>query len=126
MSRIFNRSAFPAPPPVRRNPRDETSIFIVVSGFDSAGHFFTEHTATTNISENGCCFRLRQDVAFEGLLAIQTIDASSDAKSHPALYQVAWMERLVKGVQIGVARLHGESSWHLAQPLQAAIGTPKA
>jgi hypothetical protein len=116
MSTRSSRVAFPTLPPVRRNQRDQTSIFIIVSGFDSIGQFFTEQTATTNVSENGCCFRLHRDVAFDALLAIQVADAASDVRARPALYQVAWMERMIKGSLIGVARLHGDPNWCQAMP----------
>jgi hypothetical protein len=126
MSSKSSRNALAVPPQVRRDPRDPASIFIVVSGFDSAGHFFTEHTATINISDNGCCFRLNREVPFDSLLAIQTLDQNSDAPSRPALYQIAWLERLTKGATIGAARLHGEANWYLALPATSESQTPKA
>jgi len=126
MSSKSSRSTFPAPPQVRRDPRDPDSIFIVVSGFDSAGHFFTEHTATINISDNGCCFRLNREVPVDSLLAVQTLDQDSDAPSRPALYQIAWLERLTKGATVGAARLHGEANWYLALPATNESQTPKA
>jgi len=109
------------PAPVRRDPRDEASIFIVVSGFDAAGHFFTEHTITANVSDNGCCFRLNHELSFDALIAIQTAAERNDTGQRPALYQVAWMERLAKGALVGVARLHGDSAWHLVLP---PVGEP--
>ena len=107
-----NQTTLIAPPPVRRDPRESATLFIVVFGFDQAGHFFTDHTVTINISENGCCFRLNREVLFDALLAIQTLDHNSDALCRPALYQIAWMETMARGATVGAARLQGESNWH--------------
>jgi hypothetical protein len=126
MSSKFSRNAFPAPPLIRRDPRDIASIFIVVSGFDRKGHFFTEHTATTNVSDNGCCFRLNREVPVDALLALQTLEQNSDSPSPPTLFQIAWMERLPKGATVGAARLHGEANWYMALPAASDQQTPKA
>jgi hypothetical protein len=107
-----NQTAQIVPPPIRREPREPATLFIVVFGFDQAGHFFTDHTVTINISENGCCFRLNREVPFDALLAIQTLDHNSDAVSRPTLYQIAWMETMARGAAVGAARLQGESNWH--------------
>jgi hypothetical protein len=99
-----NRETLLTPPPVRREPREAATLFIVVVGFDLAGHFFTDHTVTINISENGCCFRLNREVSFDALIAIQTRDHNSDALARPSLYQIAWMERMARGATVGAAR----------------------
>jgi|ERR1700690_2000838 len=112
MSIKSNRETLLTPPRIRRDPRESATLFIAVFGFDLAGHFFTDHTVTINISENGCCFRLNREVPFDTLLAIQTLDHNSDAIARPSLYQIAWMERMVRGATVGAARLHGEANWH--------------
>jgi hypothetical protein len=103
-----NRETLLAPPQIRRESREPATIFILVFGFDVAGHFFTDHTVTINISENGCCFRLNREVAFDALIAIQTQDHNSDARARPSLYQIAWMERMAKGATVGAARAESE------------------
>jgi hypothetical protein len=112
MSIKSNQNMLNVPPPVRRGPRESATLFIAVFGFDLAGHFFTDHTVTVNISEDGCCFRLNREVPFDTLLAIQTLDHNSDALARPALYQIAWMERMARGATVGAARLQGDSMWH--------------
>lgn len=126
MNHNFTRGAAFAPPFIRRDLRVQTTIFISVSGFDAAGHFFTEHTATTNVSQRGCCFRLRREIFYGSLLAIQTLECNSDAGSRTALYQIAWMERLTKGATVGAARLHGEGNWYLSTPASLEQQTPKS
>lgn len=110
----------------RRDPREDSTIFISVSGFDSAGHFFTEHTATLNVSEHGCCFRLNREIPCDSLLAIQTLEHDSDASSRTALYQIAWMEKVPKGSTLGAARLHGGANWFLTTAAGSEHQTPKA
>lgn len=104
MSIKSNREILLTPPPIRREPREAATLLILVFGFDLAGHFFTDHTVTINISENGCCFRLNREIAFDALIAIQTQDLNSDAVARPSLYQIAWMERMAKGAAVGAAR----------------------
>jgi hypothetical protein len=108
MSIKSNRETLLTPPPIRREPREPSTLFIIVFGFDLAGHFFTDHTVTINISENGCCFRLNREVPFDTLLAIKTLDHNSDAIARPSLYQIAWMERMLKGATVGAVRLKSE------------------
>ena len=110
----------------RHETRVPAAILVEVSGFDHLGHFFAEHTATTNVSENGCCFRLKTPVSFESLLAIQPVTTGQDSSARPVLYQIAWMEPVDIGAVIGVARLHGESTWCVAFPAANDSQTPKA
>jgi hypothetical protein len=100
----------------RSERRVPAAIFVEVSGFDRRGRFFTEHTVTTNVSVHGCCFRLRQDIAFDALLAIQPVAPPPESTGEPVLYQIAWAEPIGKGSIVGATRLHGQTSWCVAFP----------
>ena len=94
-------------PRLRREPRTRAAIPLSVSGFDEYGHFFQEHTATFNVSANGCCFRLNAEVAPDALLALQSVSGESGLPSHPAFYQVAWRTHSDPGMVVGAARTDG-------------------
>ena len=110
----------------RRERRLPAAIFVEVSGFDKRGRFFSEHTATTNISDHGCCFRLRQELAFDALLAIQPVVPVAETSGQPVLYQIAWIEPMEHGAVVGVARLHGETTWCVAFPASEEKQATKA
>lgn len=94
-------------PRLRREPRTRAAIPLSVSGFDEYGHFFHEHTATFNVSANGCCFRLNSDVAPDALLAVQSVSGEEGLPSRPAFYQVAWRKESDPGVVVGAVRTDG-------------------
>lgn len=110
----------------RQEPRRSASIFVEVSGFDRHGRFFSEHTATKNASERGCCFRLQQDVSMDALLAIQPVAPLPDSSGRPVLFQIAWMEPMQEGTVVGAARLHGEITWCVAFPVATESQDPRA
>jgi hypothetical protein len=110
----------------RFEQRVSASIFVEVSGFDKRGRFFTEHTATTDVSIHGCCFHLRQDIALDALLAIQPVVPSAGSSGEPVLFQIAWMEPIERGAVVGASRLHGETSWCVAFPVAEEKGSAKA
>jgi hypothetical protein len=94
-------------PRLRREPRTRATIRLSVSGFDEFGHFFHEHTATFNVSANGCCFRLIAEVEPDALLALQSVDGEGGLPRHPAFYQVTWREVSDPGAVVGAARTDG-------------------
>jgi PilZ domain len=96
-------------PRVRRETRTPATIPLSVSGFDESGHFFSEHTATLNVSTNGCCFRLQADIAPDALVALQSDSGQDVLPGHPVFYQVAWREDSDLGATVGAARTDGIS-----------------
>ena len=94
-------------PDIRREPRRVAAIVVEVSGFDVAGCFFTEHTSTANLSDNGCCFRVNAGVSPGAFVALQS-NGHADLPDRPVFYQVVWMQPLSIGLLVGAARLLGE------------------
>jgi hypothetical protein len=108
-------------PRVRREPRVVAAIMVEVSGFDQDGHFFTEHTATQNVSQSGCCFHLSAALSPDALVALQSAGGEAGLPTRPAFYQVVWMETLDPGALVGAFRTNGEATLHEA--IQAASDT---
>jgi hypothetical protein len=96
-------------PDIRREPRTVAAIVVEVSGFDVAGCFFTEHTSTANLSDNGCCFRVNTGVSPGAFVALQS-NGHADLSYRPVFYQVVWMQPLSSGLLVGASRLLGESA----------------
>ncbi len=107
-------------PDVRREPRTVATIVFAVSGFDVAGCFFTEHTSTASLSDNGCCFRVNAGVSPGAFVALQS-NGHAGLPNRPVFYQVVWMQPLSTGFLVGAARLLGESASRGA--LSASIST---
>ena len=73
----------------RRDPRIPLSIPIEVTGFGADARFFSELTATVDISESGVAFRLKCEVPRGGIAAVRVMlkeYAKEDSARRPFLY----------------------------------------
>ena len=110
----------------RREQRTDIAVIVEVCGFDKSGHFFAEHTATLNVSTNGCCFRLRAEIAPDAQLAVQPVSTEPGATAQPVLYNIAWLELLENGALVGASRVQGQTSWCVAFPAAKSSHEPMA
>lgn len=77
-----------------REPRVPVKHSIEVCGFDRHGHFFTERSMTTDVSESGCDFDLHREVERDSIIAIRVINHrfGREIDSQPILFKIARME----------------------------------
>ena len=97
----------------RREARQIINVPIEVTGFGADGKFFAEVTVTTNISERGCSFQLKQRLERGGIVAIKLTGEGSPTapKEHLFLYQVVHATSDERGWAIGTAKLQEASVW---------------
>lgn len=89
----------------------EVSVALQVSGFDRSGHFFSEQTATSDFSVNGCSFQLTATVGPDTLLALLPVGHTAESAARPAFYQVVWTKALPSGLAVGATRVPGVNAW---------------
>lgn len=105
-------TAFPGPER-RREPRKPLALPIGVSGFDRNGRFFTERTATLDVSNLGCRFPLRVEMGKDSVVAIHVLHSgdSLEADSPPVLFRLAWVKRTEQGWTLGAEQLQPDHPW---------------
>jgi len=113
-------------PRVRREPRIASAIVIEVSGFDEIGRFFSEHTATQNVSAHGCCFRLKARISPDALLTLQALGGERCLPARPAFYQVVWIERIGASALVGAYRLGSEDTSNAASGVPDDSHSPES
>jgi hypothetical protein len=96
----------------RRENRMGLQFSIEVSGFDRFGKYFRERSETTNVSKNGCKFRVHQEINPDSVVAIRVVP-SRDPKdeSAPILFQVSRTEATRDGWSAGAAKLLDGDPW---------------
>ena len=99
----------------RREDRVPLGLTIEVCGFDCSLRFFTERTETFNISDSGCQFRLRIEVAQEAVVAIRVIRQNGDEEmsSKSALFRVVRVRQETHAILIGAQKLQPYNLWNL-------------
>lgn len=99
----------------RREDRVPLGLTIEVCGFDCSLRFFTERTETFNISDSGCQFRLRIEVAQEAVVAIRVIRQNGDEEmsSKSALFRVVRVRQETHAILIGAQKLQPHNLWNL-------------
>ncbi|MFZ0211446.1 MAG: PilZ domain-containing protein [Candidatus Acidiferrales bacterium] len=97
----------------RSETRLPLAVSVEVSGFDLAGRFFSERTKTVDISESGCSFHLKNDIARGSIVGIRIKSEAEDGSAlrRPLLYQVARSEHVQSDWIVGAAKLQPESIW---------------
>jgi hypothetical protein len=102
----------------RREDRVPLALTIEVCGFDRSLRFFTERTETFNISDSGCQFRLRMEVAQEAVVAIRVIrqNGDEDMSSKSALFRVVRVRQETRAILIGAQKLQPHNLWNLGIP----------
>jgi c-di-GMP-binding flagellar brake protein YcgR len=99
----------------RREDRVPLALTIEVCGFDCSLRFFTERTETFNISDSGCQFRLRMEVAQEAVVAIRVIRQNGDEEmsSKSALFRVVRVRQETQANLVGAQKLQPHNLWNL-------------
>jgi len=102
----------------RREDRVPLALTIEVCGFDCSLHFFTERTETFNVSDSGCQFRLRMEVAQETVVAIRVIhqSGSEELSSKSALFRIVRVLQESQAILVGAQKLQPHSLWNLGTP----------
>jgi PilZ domain-containing protein len=112
----------------RQQPRTAAKIPIEVCGFSRHGRFFSEKTATSDVSIGGCRFDLRTDVEKESVVAIRVIKRRDghEIDSRPILFQVNWFQVQHDGYTLGASKLQPGTLWSDELFLTENIPTPNA
>jgi len=102
----------------RRGKRVPLTYAIEVSGLDRAGRLFTEHTTTTNISEDGCCFQIKNSLERGDVVAIKLLRCQPEKPlaNRSLLFQIAWTARERDGWFAGAVKLQPETIWPATFP----------
>lgn len=102
----------------RREDRIPLSLTIEVCGFDCSLRFFTERTETFNVSDSGCQFRLRMEVARESVVAIRVIHQSGgeELSSKSALFRIVRVHQESQALLVGAQKLQPHSLWNIGVP----------
>jgi hypothetical protein len=102
----------------RREDRVPLALTIEVCGFDRSLRFFTERTETFNVSDSGCQFRLRIEVAQEAVVAIRVIHdhGGEELSSKSALFRVVRVRQESQAILVGAQKLQPHCLWNLGTP----------
>jgi hypothetical protein len=113
-----NTSAGFSGPERRREPRKPLALPIGVSGFDRNGRFFTERTATLDVSSLGCRFPLRAELGKDSVVAIRLLRTgdSLESDSPPVLFRLAWVTQTEQGWTLGAEQLQPDQPWSVHFP----------
>ena len=103
----------------RREDRVPLAFTIEVCGFDCSLRFFTERTETCNVSDSGCQFRLRMEVAQNAVVAIRVIpqNAGEELNSKSALFRIVRIHPETQAIVVGAQKLQPHSL--------GSVGTPR-
>ncbi|MHB8755846.1 MAG: PilZ domain-containing protein [Candidatus Acidiferrales bacterium] len=103
----------------RQETRIPLSVPIEVTGFGADARFFSERTATIDISECGCSFPLKREVPRGSIVAVRVMlkeYAKENFAQRPFLYQIARAVPETNCWIVGAAKLQPESIWLVAFP----------
>jgi hypothetical protein len=102
----------------RREPRLKLPFTIEVYGFDRAGHYFMEKTATLNVSAGGCMVELKHHPDSQAVLAIRRVarDGTRSAQHGPVLFVVCWIQKAGRRWTVGASKLQPGDMWGLSMP----------
>jgi hypothetical protein len=104
----------------RKERRIPLTFPVEVNGFDRQGRYFSERTATTDVSEWGCRLQLAADVEPGTVVALRIVARGANGGVRRALlFQIVWVE-FTEGVNmVGAAKLQPENIWNMDFPGQA-------
>ena len=92
---------------LRTERRSDVQLTLTVCGIAMTGKLFVEHCSTRNISESGCCIRLRTRPQADSALALRPLrwGLSRAKASSQLLFQVVWLRQDGDGWLIGAFSL---------------------
>jgi hypothetical protein len=96
-----------------REERYSLQVSIEVCGFNLRGRFFTERSATSNVSDGGCKFSLRTQIAPDAIVALRVVSGNERAgqDTSPVLFQVVRVERDSNQWVVGAIKLRSDALW---------------
>lgn len=91
---------------------------IEVSGFSRPGTLFVECTETSDISESGCRFALKETVNRGDVIAIKLLNRQSEngGAARAELFQIVWRACQDEIWSIGALKLRNEKFWEVNFP----------
>ncbi len=100
----------------RREVRADLKFPVEVCGFNRSSRFFSEKTATADVSDGGCKLHLRTEVDTGSVLAIRVITRrfGLEVDARPMLFQVSWIRAAANGWDVGVAKLQPGKIWNVS------------
>jgi hypothetical protein len=101
----------------RREQRIALRFPIEVSGLDQREQFFSEKTATDDISEHGCRFKIKAGVHPNLVVKVRLTSAASEPASRASVeYKIARVEKAEDGLIVGAAKLGAGNLWCVSFP----------
>ena len=102
----------------RKGKRVPLTFPIEVAGFDRTARMFSERTRTTDISEAGCRFQLKTEVARGDVVAVKLVGRQSeqDPTNKSLLFRIIWVRQDPDGWTVGALKLQQEKIWHVHFP----------
>lgn len=96
-----------------RADRRAIQIPIEACGFDRRGRFFTERTETLNVSETGCKFHLRTELACDAVLAVRVLNDTNDgtAPLRSVLFRIVRTEPSAAEWNVAASQLQQDDPW---------------
>ncbi|HYB61917.1 MAG TPA: PilZ domain-containing protein [Methylomirabilota bacterium] len=102
----------------RKGKRVNLRFPIEVSGFNPQGVLFAENTETTDISEAGCRFALKESVARGDVVAVKLRNRRGENRdaAQAELFQVIWRARDGEFWLVGALKLRNDKFWEVSFP----------
>ncbi len=99
-----------------REERHSLQVAIEVCGFNLRGRFFTERCETSNVSDGGCKFSLRTQIAPDAIVALRVLRGpnGSSREQSPVLFQVVRVNRDSNQWIVGAIKLQSDELWPAA------------
>lgn len=100
-------------PEMTRKYRRDVPFQIETCGLDRAGRFFTERTETSEVSESGCKFKLKTEIAPGAIVAVRAL-AGHDGGAEllrPVLFRAIRLERNAAGWHVATVQLQRDEPW---------------
>ncbi len=96
-----------------REERYSLQASIEVCGFNLRGRFFTERSETSNVSDGGCKFCLRTEIAPDAIVALRVAGGNKRGgqDTSPVLFQVVRVERDSNQWIVGAIKLQSDELW---------------
>jgi PilZ domain-containing protein len=104
--------SIPGLEPVREERRP-LQVPVEVCGFNLRGRFFTERSETSNVSDGGCKFCLRTQIAPDAIVALRAVNGRrrGGQDSLPVLFQVVRVGRDSNQWVVGAVKLQSDELW---------------
>lgn len=105
-------AAIPGVEPLREE-RHPLQVPVEVCGFNIRGRFFTERSETSNVSDRGCKFCLRTQIAPDAIVALRVVTGRKrgEPESSAVLFQVVRVKPDSNHWVVGAVKLQPDELW---------------